>query len=508
MKNIRNIFGVMLIVLSVAPNAFAAKKAKLITSTEKAPWVSQPTVVAGVSSKADIIINTSKTQQTIDGFGTCFNEQGWTSINSLQTKDREAILKELFAPGVGAGFSICRMPVGANDFSLNWYSYNETDGDFDMKNFSIDNDLKTLIPFIKGAKRYNSNLQVWASPWSPPSWMKKNKHFAMMAYQHAYEFLESQNQGKKLAKGERGIVRFGILKSYVAEEFDNGLKVGPGNEGKEGTDMFIQEPQYLKAYALYFSKFIDAYKEQGINIYAVMPQNEFNSAQTFPSCCWTANGLSNFIGKYLGPAMKQKGVEVLFGTVERPNIALVDTIMNDPLSAQYISGVGFQWGGKDALPAISKKYPKLTMIQSEQECGNSENDWAGAVYSWDLMKHYLNNGVNTYDYWNTSLFKGGISRWGWMQNSLVVVDSITKTYNYTPEYYLLKHVSHFVKQGAKKIETDGVNKDVLAFINPDKSIVVAIANTESIDKKISIKIGNETYKPLLKAHSFSTLFVK
>jgi glucosylceramidase len=182
--------------------------------------------------------------------------------------------------------------------------------------------------------------------------------------------------------------------------------------------------------------------------------------------------------------------------------------MNNPLSGQYISGVGFQWAGKDALPAISKKYPKLTLIQSEQECGNSENDWAGAVYSWDLMKHYLNNGVNTYDYWNTSLFKGGISRWGWMQNSLVVVDSITKTYNYTPEYYLLKHVSHFVKQGAKKIETDGVNKDVLAFINPDKSIVVAIANTESIDKKISIKIGNETYKPLLKAHSFSTLFVK
>ena len=92
--------------------------------------------------------------------------------------------------------------------------------------------------------------------------------------------------------------------------------------------MFIQEEQYLAAYALYFKRFIEGYKNEGINIFAVMPQNEFNSAQTFPSCCWTAAGLANFIGSYLGPAMDSLGVEVYFGTMERPAEALVDTSYN------------------------------------------------------------------------------------------------------------------------------------------------------------------------------------
>jgi O-Glycosyl hydrolase len=496
-----------LALIALAQLSVAAPKATLVTSTEKSPWVTQPIVAQAAASNAAIIISPAKTQQTITGFGTCFNEQGWASLNVLPTKDREAILKELFAPGVGASFNICRMPVGANDFALNWYSYNETDGDFDMKDFSIDNDKKTLIPFIQGAKKYNAGLKIWASPWSPPQWMKKNKHFAQMAYQHAYEFYEMQNPGKKIAEGETGALVFGDLKMLVSSKYDNGLKPGPGNEGKEGTDMFIQDEKYLKAYALYFSKFIDAYKSQGIDIFGVMPQNEFNSAQVFPSCCWTAKGLSNFVGKYLGPAMKQKGVEILFGTMERPNAALVDTILSFE-SGKYVTGVGFQWAGKDALPTIHQKYPNLKLIQSEQECGNGDNDWKNTVHSWELMKHYFNNGVSAYDYWNTSLFKGGISRWGWPQNSLVVVDSVAKTFAYTPEYYLLKHVSHFVKPGAKKLETAGTDNDVIAFINPDKSIVVALSNQDDSDKQINITIGNQSYFPVLKANSFSTLFIK
>ena len=80
----------------------------------------------------------------------------------------------MFTPGAGANFKICRMPVAANDFSIDWYSYNETDGDFEMKNFSIENDQKTLIPFINAAKQFNSDIRIWASPWCPPTWMKYN----------------------------------------------------------------------------------------------------------------------------------------------------------------------------------------------------------------------------------------------------------------------------------------------------------------------------------------------
>jgi glucosylceramidase len=279
-------------------------------------------------------------------------------------------------------------------------------------------------------------------------------------------------------------------------------------EGKEGTNMFVQEEKYLKAYALYFSRFIDAYKNEGIKIAAVMPQNEFNSAQTFPSCCWTAAGLANFIGAYLGPAMEAKGVEILFGTMERPKEALVDTILTDPKCSKYVKGVGFQWAGKDALPGINKRYPNLKFYQSEQECGDGKNDWKGVLHSWDLMKHYLNNGVSVYEYWNTSLLKGGISRWGWAQNSLLVVDPDAKTYNYSNEYYLLKHVSHFVMPGAKKLDATGEYKDLLAFLNPDKSIVVVLANQEQTEKSVNIKINDKVYSPKLSPNSFNTLIIK
>lgn len=500
MKNILLIFCIGIFGFACAQT----KTAQLVTTTENKAWAQQTEIKpSNYSSTADVIVDLTKTQQTIQGFGICFNELGWTSLNTLKSEDREAIMKELFAPGVGANFTVCRMPVGANDFSINWYSYNETDGDFGMAKFSINNDKNTLIPFIKNAKQYLPGLEIWASPWSPPSWMKYNKHYASRSSLSMAEMARKYAEQRK-AQGDTTKLG-GFFSMVLNPKYQNDLPID--KEGKEGTDMFIQDEKYLNAYALYFSKFIDAYKNEGIKISAVMPQNEFNSAQVFPSCCWTAKGLANFIGSYLGPAMEKKGVEILFGTMERPKEALVDTILTDPKSSKYVKGVGFQWAGKDALPGINKRYPNLKLYQSEQECGDGKNDWKGVLYSWDLMKHYLNNGVSVYEYWNTSLLKGGISRWGWAQNSLVVVDADAKTFNYSNEYYLLKHVSHFVQPGAKKLDTGGEYKDILAFLNPDKSIVVVVANQEQTVKFVNIKISDKIYSPKLAPNSFNTLVI-
>lgn len=446
----------------------------------KAPNLLQP------AGDADVSIEPGKTLQTIEGFGTCFNELGWTSLSMLSAKDRESILKELFVPNTGAGFTICRMPVGANDFSTKWYSYNETAGDFEMKNFSISHDLQTLVPFIRNAKKYNPALKIWASPWSPPSWMKYNKHYASRSVLGNMNF-QSEEWGMDL----RGI--------------NNGLQ--PDKEGQEGTNMFIQEEKYFKAYALYFSKFIQAYRQQHINISMVMPQNEFNSAQVFPSCTWTAAGLAKFIG-YLGPKMQAQKVTLFFGTMERGNQKLVDTILTDAQSSKYVKGVGFQWAGKDAIAAIHKQYPNLTLYQSEQECGNSKNDWKYCVYTWGLMKQYLTNGANAYMYWNTSLKQGGISTWGWKQNSLVSVDTVNKTFRYNYEYYLMKQLSHFVKPGAKRLDTGGAFTDVLAFINPDKSIAIVVYNSGSEEKKLKIQAGKKMIEPSLAPETFNTFLIK
>ena len=105
------------------------------------------------------------------------------------------------------------------------------------------------------------------------------------------------------------------------------------------------------------TKFIKAYRKAGIGIFGVMPQNEFNSAQIFPSCCWTAQGLASFVGSYLGPEMKKLGVDVMFGTMERANYLLVDTILQDSDAKKYVKAVGFQWAGKDAVKDVRKHYP-------------------------------------------------------------------------------------------------------------------------------------------------------
>jgi glucosylceramidase len=477
------------VMTALGMSLFAQVKVGWVATSQTAQWKEQKglTTIA-VSDKADVEVLMNNPLQAIDGFGTCFNELGWTSLSILSAKDREGILRELFAPRVGANFTICRMPVGANDFSRNWYSYNETDGDFDMKNFTIARDMQALIPFIKSAQKYNPSLKLWASPWSPPTWMKYNKHYALKSF-------------PKTIPANINLDEYGI--DFRGR--DNGLK--PEEEGAEGTNMFIQEDKYFKAYALYFARFIKSYKEQNIYIGMVMPQNEFNSAQVFPSCTWTAAGLARFIS-YLGPQMQSLDVSVFFGTMERANEKLVDTILNDRQGSKYIKGVGFQWAGKEAIAGIHKRYPELTLYQTEQECGNGKNDWKYCVYTLSLMKHYFSNGAKAYMYWNTSLKQGGISTWGWKQNSLVSIDTVNKMYKYNYEYYLMKHLSHYVLPGAKRLQTSGDFNNLLAFLNKDKSIVVMVQNDSDHEKVIRIKVGNEMVSPSLKADSFNTLIIK
>lgn len=446
-----------------------------ITTTESEKWVKQTEGTTGAAPTLSLTVDTLQKRQKMIGFGACFNELGWTSLSHLSETDRNAILEELFAPGKGASFNLCRMPVAANDFARNWYSYNEVKNDFHMYNFSIDNDRATLIPFIKNAQKYNPDLKIWASPWSPPSWLKKNGHYA------AYPCGED-----------------------CPDEYRNGLL--PEMQGFEGTDMLIMQPEYLKAYALYFKKFIEAYRQEGINIFAVMPQNEFNSAKTYPSCCWTAQGLATFIGDYLGPTLEGTGVDIMMGTVERPNPLLVDTVLQHPTASKYITGAAFQWAGRDAIGDIHKRYPDLTLFQSEQECGDGKNDWKGTIHSWKQLKHYIDNGASAYDYWNISLLQGGISRWGWAQNSLIVVNPEERTYEYSLEYYLMKHISHFVQPGAYNISITGnAAEHSLAFLNPDHSLIVLVAETSGKGQCLHIQNGTKEYNIPLKANSINTL---
>jgi glucosylceramidase len=461
---------------AVAQSNGTAEKiaATCVTTTKDAAWQEQPLAKPGWRWDAlNLNVDLAATAQTMEGFGGCFNERGWTSLEELNEADRESVLKELFDPTAGARFTLCRMPIGANDFALGPYSYDETKDDFELKHFSIENDRKTLVPFIHAAQRYQPKLRLWASPWSPPSWMKRNGFYA------------------------EAPARMGMK--------ENGIR--PDQVGHEGEDMFILEQPYLGAYAKYFGKFIDAYKAEGISIEMVMPQNEFNSAQNFPSCTWTPEGLVKFI-RHLGPEMKARDVAVFFGTLERGDPKMLRTVMEDAEAGKYIRGVGVQWAGKNALPAVHREFPQLTVYQSEQECGDGSNSWSYTGYCWQLMKHYLRSGASAYLYWNISVDQGGMSTWGWRQNSLVNVDDTTKTFRFNPDFYLMKHLSHFVDVGAKRLQTTGTCDDALAFVNPEGRLVFLLRNELPGTRFVEIKAGGRSVVAQLAGDSISTVTMK
>jgi glucosylceramidase len=444
-----------------------------VSTTQSAAW--QAGTVSDLGFTWDMLdaqVRLDKPAQTMEGFGACFSELGWVALQQLSTADREGIFRELFLPGAGANFTLCRLPIGANDYARNWYSYDEVDSDFELKHFSIANDMETLIPFLHEAQRFQPKLRLWSSPWSPPIWMKRNKAYA-----------EAQQRPGWPANG---------LRSDQA--------------GHEGEDMFVQEEQYFAAYARYFGRYIDAYRAQGVPVEMVMPQNEFNSAQAFPSCTWTAQGLAKFI-RHLGPVMDERGVKIFFGTLERGNVKLLETVMDDPIAAQYVRGVGVQWAGKNALTAIHETYPGLAIYGSEQECGDGKNDWKYSNYCWNLMKDYLKSGASGYLYWNLALETGGVSRWGWPQNSLISVDPLQKTFRYNPEFYLLKHASHYVLPGARRLETAGSFDDLIAFQNVDGSIAVVGVNERPYERPLRLHAGKQSCTIIMAPQSLhSVLF--
>jgi glucosylceramidase len=266
------------------------------------------------------------------------------------------------------------------------------------------------------------------------------------------------------------------------------------------------EEGYLKTYADYFARFIKAYEAEGLPLECIHVQNEPCSNQVFPSCKWRTEDLTFFLGHYLGPTFERENIktDIYFGTINTSNPDYVRTALRDEQAAKYIKGVGFQWDGKKAIPTIHREYPNLNLMQTETECGNGANSWDYAEYTWNLMKHYFSNGINSYHYWNMILPTPGISPWGWNQNSMVSIDKKQQTVKYNPEFYLMKHLGHFVQTGAYRLETPS-DKNMLAFVNPDGTITAIVANVTDNEETMCVKVREQRVTLTLPPHSFHTV---
>ena len=402
---------------------------KIYTTTQNGPWACFETRQAEPTTT---LAPDGSLYQEWDGFGGCFNELSQMALLKLGEEARARVYDNLFSSEAdGLRFNFCRIPVGASDYAEQWYSHNETDGDYAMEHFSIERDRKYLIPYIKEALKRNPGMKFFASPWSPPTWMK---------YPKAYNY---------------------------------------------GTLVWTEEN--LRAYALYFVKFIEAYRDEGIEITQLHVQNEPVSSQKFPSCIWTGAQFAEFIGKYLGPAFEEHHIKtkIWLGTLNGPETDFrapytryndyANLVLHDQDAYRYIEGVSYQWAGKYAVKVTAESFPEKKLIQSENECGDGENTWEYAKYVFELFRTYITNGVSAYVYWNMALPPKGRSTWGWTQNAMITVDGAAPAYNY--EYYVMKHFSRFVKPGARRLGLKGhFTGTSVAFRNPDGQTVLITQN--------------------------------
>ena len=419
------------------------------TTTVSSPWTPEnPRPLWSTPEVTLTLQNELPQTQPWRGFGGCFNELGWHALLGLAVEKRQAILESLFGPE-GCDFTHCRLPIGASDYALEWYSHNECPDDLSMSQFSVARDEKYLIPYIRAAQVIQPNLEFFASPWSPPTWMK---------HPRAYNY---------------------------------------------GT--LIKTQAISKAYALYLVRFIQAYTEHGINIRQVHLQNEPRADQKFPSCLWTGTEMGDFIRDYLVPAFREHGlkVETYLGTLNTPDFdgfflpAFLD-------SQGSIAGIGLQWDGKGMIQRIHHAFPELPLTQTENECGDGQQTWAYAEYVFRLIQHYLANGASAYVYWNMVLQPGGKSTWGWSQNAMITIDPASQETTFTHEFYLMKHFAHFIRPGARLIELAGeLSANAVAMKNPDGTVIVVVHNPLPRPLNLNL-ISTDSFGAELQPNSFNT----
>ncbi len=447
---------------------------RMVTSTPGNCWKEGPGDCAvEYSGVPRWKICTSDTAQVIDGFGGCFNELGWVALSVLDASARNEVLRLLFDPCDGCRFDLCRMPMGANDFSTGWYSYNETPGDLLMEHFSIDRDREAIIPFIRAAREIQPALRLWASPWCPPSWMKRSGRYASAA--------ANGNWGQGAGNSSADFVQASHIKD---------------------------DPDILRAYADYFVKFLEAYRAGGIPIESVHPQNEVFANQIFPSCLWTKKLLVEFIAGYLHPALQRAGLDtsIWLGTLNGDDRDYVERALNHPRLAGIIEGVGVQWAAKKILPGL-RRSSGLKIMQTESECHNGSNSWETGLATFGLLCHYFAHGANSYMYWNLVLDEWGLSNWGWRQNSMITVNHATREVSCNPDFYMMRHFSGAVETGARYLPSDGpLEMQFAAFLNPDGDVVAMLGNPSNSDVRLVIEIDGKPRAVGVPARSVSTVW--
>ena len=432
-----------------------------------------------------------RTRQEFIGVGGAITESAAYNINKLNPENRQKVYDAYFGKD-GAEYSIIRSSIGSADFSTRSYSYNDTDyPDTELKNFSIAEDRKYIIPAIKTIQMYRPDIKFFAAPWAPPAWMKKSNE----------------------RRGKTGTAAWGLV--------DNSLN-----------------PMYYESYANYFVKYIKAYEKEGIPVYSLSMQNESQNNPKWEACTWKPAEAAKFVGEYLGPALEANNIntKLLIWDWDKGNdpmhgdgfINYNTAVLSDKKARKYIDGIAFHWYAGDvwheiagvpmwskdfySLDEIRERFPNINLYATEacQEKG----PWFGSFdpadrYIYDILNDF-EHGVKSWVDWNLVLDRDGGPTQGVVNkcHAPIMLDEVNNVF-FQPSYFILKRISKEVQPGDMSIETKS-DMDIVktAIKDSDGTISVLLGNVTDNEKTVNVIDGGKTVEVTLLPHSLTTLRYK
>lgn len=432
------------------------------TATENFKQFGQP-----FETQVCVFVDPTKTFQDFLGIGGAITDASAETFYKLPKAKQEEVITAYFDKNNGIGYTLVRTNIHSCDFSSGSYTY-VNEGDTELNSFSLDHDKKYRIPMIKEAiKKTGGKLTTYASPWSPPAFMKDTKNML---------------QGGKLL------------------------------------------PEYYQPWANYFVKFIKSYEKEGIPIWGITIQNEPMAKQTWESCIFTAEEERNFLTKNLGPTMHKEGLadkKIIMWDHNRDLIyQRAQTYFSNPEVAKYVWGLGFHWyedwsGGLpmyDNLARVKEAFPDMQLLFTE---GTAENFDSTEYEMWSLGESYgesmiydFNSGAVGWTDWNILLDEfGGPNHVGNFCFAPLHGDTRTGELKYTNSYYYIGHFSKFIQSGAKRIIASPSRSQLLstAFLNPDGTVVVIVMNKTDKETDYFLWVDGSAVPVKSLPHSITTL---
>ncbi len=409
-----------------------------------------------------IVVDTAHRYQTHLGFGGAFTEAAATVWQGLPDDAREQLLTDYFDPVRGHGYTLGRVHINSCDFSLGHYAHVETPGDFALASFSIERDRQAVLPFIRAAQRVAGRpLQLLASPWSPPAWMKTNGQMS---------------HGGRL------------------------------------------RPECRDAWAQCYVRFIRAYEAEGVPIWGVSVQNEPMAQQVWDSCLYSAEEERDFVRDHLGPALHAAGlgdVKIVIWDHNRDlMLERARVVYSDPEAARYVWGIGFHWYGAehfDHVQQVHDDWPDRQLLFTEgcQEGGPHTGEW-------EVGERYVRNIVNDLNRWTVGWIdwnllldeRGGPNHVGNFCNAPILADTGRGELMHQSAYWALGHFARFIRPGARRVRSVAAQEvDATAFANTDGSTAVVAANRHDTALRYALCVDEACRVIELPPRSISTFVV-